>query len=99
MTSKLPSFIRLPGYNQFEYKLRYHDPNKEHRENPRRRIKFTTKHFQSDSPLTDQFKRQKVYSGKKFALVTIVIRVIIILLIVGIIWLLFHGVSLMKQPT
>ena len=98
MASKLPSFIRLPGHNKFEYKPRYYDPNEERREATRKRISFRKRHFQSDSPISDQFKREKVDIRKRYALVTILIRVVIVILLVAMVYLLFHGVALMKSP-
>ncbi len=91
MSAKLLSFIKLPGYNQFDYKPRHYDPNKERREKGRRKIKFKTSHFESDSPIVNQFRKHKHYSRQKVRMTSLLIRVIIIVLLVAMIWLIFEG--------
>lgn len=65
--SRMPSFIKLPAYNKFDYKPRYYDPQVERRENnkPENNISFQHgAHQKYGSYIAGQLKQQHHYQRK-----------------------------------
>lgn len=66
MGSRMPSFIKLPAYNKFDYKPRYYDPQTERWENkPENNISFQHGARQKyGSYIAGQLKEQHHYQRK-----------------------------------
>ncbi len=66
--SRLPSFIKLPSYYQFDYKPRYYDPVKEKAEEKEGKVNLEKGgHERYSSRLIGQFKRQRHMHRKQMA--------------------------------
>jgi hypothetical protein len=94
MASRLPSFIKLPGHNVFEYKPRYY---KEGLQKDSERISFRKKDFQEESKIYSAFHREKADIRRKYALFSRLIRIAIIILLVVIAYLIAKGMGIIWE--
>jgi len=97
MPSYLPTFFKLSGYNKFEYKPRYYSAEKERNEARERRIEFKKKHFERNSQITDQIRRERTAVRKKYMLISNLIRLTLIILFVLVAYLLARYFGLLWQ--
>ena len=82
MTPKLPTFFKLPSYNEFNYIPRYYDKEKADREARRKKLKFRSKLQATNPEITDQIHRSKLDSARGMRMISTLIRIALIVLFV-----------------